>query len=83
MKHTLGDKPFYLVTSAIHMPRSMALFTQQGTHPIAAPTDVTNYWQDERWQKRYIPNAHNFLYTEIVLHEYLGLIEFYVRKTFS
>jgi uncharacterized SAM-binding protein YcdF (DUF218 family) len=74
LKQTLGKERFYLVTSAAHMPRSMALFQDQGLHPIAAPADLTYYWLDERWQKRYIPNAHNLVYTDIALHEYLGLL---------
>jgi len=35
----LGDVPFYLVTSAGHMPRSMAAFAKAGMHPVPAPTD--------------------------------------------
>lgn len=73
LKKTLKGQSFYLVTSAIHMPRSMALFKENGLHPIAAPADFTFYWQDERWQKRYIPNAHNLVYAEIAMHEILGL----------
>ncbi len=83
LKKDIGDKPFYLVTSAIHMPRSMVLFQEQGMHPIAASTDFTYYWQDERWQKRYMPNAHNLIYTEIALHEYLGMLERYFKKVLS
>lgn len=74
LKDRLGRTPFYLVTSAIHMPRSMLLLKRQGLNPIAVPTDFNYYWQDERWQKRWIPNAHNLYYTEIVLHEILGFI---------
>jgi uncharacterized SAM-binding protein YcdF (DUF218 family) len=35
----VGDDLFLLVTSATHMPRSIALFKSLGMHPIAAPTD--------------------------------------------
>jgi uncharacterized SAM-binding protein YcdF (DUF218 family) len=35
----LGAEPFLLVTSAWHMPRSMALCEKAGLHPIAAPAD--------------------------------------------
>lgn len=73
IKKTVGEEAFYLVTSAIHMPRSMALCRKQGLHPVAAPTDHTFYWQDERWQKTWIPNAHNAMYFNIAFHELLGL----------
>jgi len=80
LKSTLGNQPFYLVTSATHMPRSMMLFRDQGMKPIAVPTDYTYYWQDERWQKRYIPNAHNLVYTEIAMHELLGIVWHYLLR---
>src|SRR5690606_21114262 len=32
-----GVSRVLLVTSALHMPRAMAVFTKQGVHPIAAP----------------------------------------------
>ncbi|WP_262337492.1 YdcF family protein [Legionella genomosp. 1] len=73
IKAWVSDKPFYLVTSAIHMPRAMALCKAQGLRPIAAPTDFTLYWGDERWQKTIIPNAQNMVFLNIALHELMGL----------
>lgn len=66
------QQPFYLVTSAIHMPRSMALCKQMGLHPIAAPTDFTYFWSQESGVKKWIPNSYNVLYFSIALHELLG-----------
>jgi uncharacterized SAM-binding protein YcdF (DUF218 family) len=37
IKPIVGTAPFVLVTSAIHMPRSMALFEKLGMNPIPAP----------------------------------------------
>lgn len=72
IKLIVKDEPFYLVTSAIHMPRSMALCKAQGLNAIAAPTDYTYYWNDERWGKIALPNPYNLFYLSIAMHELLG-----------
>lgn len=66
------DAPFYLVTSANHMPRALALFKKRHLHAIPAPTDFTNFWYDERWEKMIFPNAKNIVYVSIIWREYLG-----------
>jgi len=35
----LGDRPFALVTSAWHMPRTVALMQKAGLHPLPCPAD--------------------------------------------
>lgn len=72
IRQLVQDEPFYLVTSASHMPRSMCLSQAYGLHPIAAPTDYTLYWSDELWPIRYMPNARNLFYLTVVMHELLG-----------
>ena len=72
LKNIIQNNTFYLVTSAIHMPRAMSLMQAQGLHPIAAPTAFTHYWDDERWTKRFIPNPYNLVYSSIAMHELLG-----------
>lgn len=66
------QEPFYLVTSAIHMPRSMFLCQQQGLNPIPAPTDFTFFWSDGNQAKLFIPNVYNLYYFTIAAHELLG-----------
>jgi len=66
------QEPFYLVTSAIHMPRAMALCLKQSLKPIAAPTDFTFFWHDDNEAKLFIPNSYNLYYFTIAMHELLG-----------
>ena len=81
MKPWLGDAPFYLVTSATHMPRSMALFEHQGLHPIAAPCDYTGFqYEKKRSLTRLLPNVGNIQHFNAAWHEYLGLLWAKVRK---
>jgi len=82
IKAWVKDQPFYLVTSAVHMPRAMALCEEQGLKPIAAPTDYTLYWNDERWQKLYLPNAQNIVFLTVAWHEILGMVWFRMQGLF-
>jgi len=69
----VGDNSFILVTSASHMPRSIALFEKRGMRPIPAPTD---YWVKKRQRISpgiFFPNADNLRKAEKAFHEYLGL----------
>ncbi len=51
----LGGEPFGLVTSAWHMPRSVALFRHAGMDPLPCPADFTGHddgawhWNDLLW----------------------------------
>lgn len=73
IKELVGDEPFYLVTSGIHMSRSLCLCKKYGLKPIPAPTDYTLYWSDRLWPIRYLPNPHNLFYLSIAMHELLGM----------
>ncbi|KTD16616.1 YdcF family protein [Legionella jordanis] len=72
IKAIVRNEPFYLVTSAIHMKRSLALCQAQGLNPIPAPTDYSFFWNDERWAKMVVPNPYNLYYLSIAMHEVLG-----------
>jgi uncharacterized SAM-binding protein YcdF (DUF218 family) len=78
LKKQLGSEPFYLVTSAGHMPRSMALFKKVGTHPIAAPTDFQALW--ETFKPTFLfPQPAALVKTELAFYEYLGFFWGWVR----
>ncbi len=71
----VGDAPFYLVTSAKHMPRAIMLFEKQGLHPIAAPCDyhVSTNHQYQLW-RRFLPSAGYVARFNMATHEYLGML---------
>ena len=69
----VGKDRFVLVTSASHMPRSVALFKKYGMHPIPAPTD---YFVKKRQRVSpgiFFPSANNLCKAERAFHEYLGI----------
>lgn len=74
-----------LVTSAMHMPRSVALFEKQGIQVIPAPADFTI--TQESWDElthdtfagqliSLLPNTSNLDLTTNALKEYLGLLAY-------
>ena len=70
----VGKDQFILVTSASHMPRSVALFKKHGMHPIPAPTD---YFVKKRQRVSpgiFFPSAGDLYKTERAFHEYLGMV---------
>jgi uncharacterized SAM-binding protein YcdF (DUF218 family) len=75
----LGREKFILVTSAAHMPRSMALFRKRGLHPIPAPSDfrVRVAWRFD--PGNFFPRASSLGELETAAHEYLGLAWAWLR----
>lgn len=78
-----GINRIILITSAIHMPRSVQIFEKMGFEVIPAPTDfevtqsawnlMTNAsWQN--WLILLIPNANNLELTTRALKEYIGIL---------
>jgi len=70
----VGRNRFVLVTSAIHMPRSMALFRKFGMDPIAAPTNYMVVKQSRFHPGMFFPDSGFLHKMEAAIHEYLGLI---------
>lgn len=76
-----------LVTSAMHMPRSLAIFKKQGIEAIAAPTDflVTEQVLQERTDSlqsailNILPTADNLYYTSRAIKEYIGFVIYRLR----
>lgn len=77
LKDMVGDAPFFLVTSAYHMPRSVEIFKKFGTSPISAPADF-------KIEKHYnvldfFPTSGNLKKSDLAFHEYFGIL-FYRLK---
>lgn len=76
-----GIKKILLVTSALHMPRSLAIFQRQGIDAIAAPTDflVSQPDLDALNQSipaiilNFLPNANYLEQTTKAIKEYVGI----------
>lgn len=71
IKKIAGGRSFALVTSAVHMPRAMALFRKEGLAPVAAPTDY--FPGDKGDPRRFLPRVSALRKAETALYEYMGL----------
>ena len=71
IKQWVHQEPFYLVTSSLHMPRSMALCRKQALNPIAAPSDYP-YDEKRGWRHYMVPQPINLVYASVAWHEMLG-----------
>lgn len=70
----IGTDRFVLVTSAVHLPRSVKLFEKRGLKPIPAPADRVVPSGIPVGFGDLIPNTHRLLQTDTAYHEYVGLI---------
>lgn len=75
IKDMIGKEKFILVTSAAHMPRSMALFKKFGMEPIPAPTNHLVKESSKMPPQGFFPNADNIKMVEVAFYEYFGLIK--------
>lgn len=73
LKPKLHGKRFILVTSASHMPRSLALFHKSGLNPIPAPAGHLVHQRREAFPGRLFPGSGNLHKAHVAWHEYLGL----------
>jgi len=72
ISNMVGEKPFFLVTSAYHMKRSMKEFEKVGANPIPAPVDFKR--RNEYNFASYFPSARNLRNSDLAMHEYFGII---------
>ncbi len=70
----IGQAPFVLVTSASHMPRSVALFKKIGLKPIPAPTNHSFFNRHTICPSDFYPSYRGLRSAERAVHEYFGII---------
>ena len=70
-KKLLGNENFILVTSAMHLPRSMKIFQKAELNPIPAPTDFL-----KKKSIRYLspPDLKALEISTAAVHEYIGIL---------
>jgi uncharacterized SAM-binding protein YcdF (DUF218 family) len=73
IKPLVQNDAFILVTSASHMPRSIALFESYGMHPIPAPSDYLVRDTDSFTPDSLFPEPGALLKSTRAIYEYLGL----------
>jgi uncharacterized SAM-binding protein YcdF (DUF218 family) len=78
------EGPILLVTSAFHMPRSMAIFKKEGMEAIAAPTDYlfgesTQITGLSSFILKLMPDAEAMHQTTIALKEYVGMAVYWLK----
>jgi uncharacterized SAM-binding protein YcdF (DUF218 family) len=65
-------EPFFLVTSAGHLRRSLAVLHKQGLRPIPVPTD---YQGPRDWRNaEEHPSPQSLMTSDLAVHEYIGLL---------
>jgi uncharacterized SAM-binding protein YcdF (DUF218 family) len=79
-----GIRQILLVTSAMHMPRSLMIFRKLGVEAIPAPTDFTAFVdaQQDTVEARILdtlPEADQMRRTTRVLKEYMGIFVYWLR----
>lgn len=77
LKEIIEEESFALVTSAMHMPRSVYVFEKVGLNPIPAPADF-------KMEKTLsildiLPDSDNLRKSDLAFHEYFGLIYYKIR----
>lgn len=77
-----GWRRYLLVTSAVHMARSMLAFRSVAPEPIAAPGDFT-IGENRFSPLSFFPSESAARRISAAVHEYLGLANYYWRDRFE
>lgn len=78
VENSVGQAPFYLITSGYHMPRAMFAFKAKGMHPIPAPTDF-KVKVDGSTLFDFMPGSDNIKKVNLAFHEYMGILYYMIK----
>ncbi len=81
LKPLLGQTRFALVTSALHMSRSLETFRGLGMNPIAAPTDFRATGIRLK-SSSILPSAKSMVLLQRAIHEYVGMLWMRLKALF-
>ena len=73
-------EPFLLVTSAVHMRRSVSLFKQRGANPIPSPADYRTARGPGTSPQDFFPDPENLETATAAWHEYLGMLWYRLKE---
>lgn len=77
IRERLGTRPFFLVTSAFHMPRAMAVCERLGLSPIPAPCGHRAPQGPSPYEL--IPASEYLWDSALAIREYLALVYYRIR----
>jgi len=76
----VGSEPFLLVTSAMHMRRSVTLFKKRGANPIPSPADYRTANSPGMAPSDFFPESENLETATAAWHEYLGMLWYRLKE---
>jgi uncharacterized SAM-binding protein YcdF (DUF218 family) len=74
-----GARKLLLVTSALHMPRAVAIFKRAGIDVVPFPTDYQSGWSQPDLIFQWLPEADNISQANKALKEWVGLQVYRLR----
>jgi len=77
LQDQLVDKPFILVTSATHLPRSMSVAEKLGLKAIPQPADFVS--SEIVGLRSFLPSTQAVQHWHVILHEFVGLLYYKLR----
>jgi len=78
----MGQAPFYLVTSAAHIPRVLLIAKDMDLKIYPVPCDFQ--WSQNQWSPWDLwPNPDNLRKSDFACHEYLGITWFRLKHYFN